>query len=288
MIRMTDTVYVGAATMPVQVDDALSTSSTNPVENRVITQKINEIELYKTPNLTIVGNPTITQGQVSGFAHNKYLQFPFALDLTDATSVSIVMDVTTDADVTTQQNILNSYYGLALAVISGHFVLALSSNGSSWDIANAVTGTFDVQGSTTYFLRLGWTGTDYVLEVSTDGGDTWTTDISVASTVIPNETQVYIGASDNLYGAGTAYPFSGSVNLNKWAITYNGQIFWQGMDDAGLASRANVDLSNLTEVGDDYVHRYATPTQIGGIKSAFDPTTGTWTVTTEDIITQES
>lgn len=283
MIRLTDNVYAGQATMPVSVDDALSTSSTNPVQNKVITQKINEIELYKTPNLTIVGNPTITQGQVSGFAHNKYLQFPFALDLTDATSISIVMNVTTDSDVTTQQNILNSYYGLALAVISGHFVLALSSNGTSWDIANAVTGTFDVEGSTTYFLRLGWTGTDYVLEVSTDGGDTWTTDISVASTTIPHETQVYIGASDNLYGSGTAHPFGGSVNLNSWVITYNGQVFWVGMDDAGIATRANVDLSNLTEVGQNYVHRYATSTQIGGIKQSFDASTNTWTVITEDL-----
>lgn len=283
MIRLTDNVYVGEATIPVQVDDALSTSSTNPVQNKVITQKINEIELYKTPNLTIVGNPTITQGQVSDFAHNKYLQFPFALDLTDATSVSIVMDITTGDDVTTQQNILNSYYGLALAVISGHLVLGISSNGSSWDIANAVAGTFDVETETTYFLRLGWTGTDYVLEVSTDGGDTFTTDISVASTVIPNETQVYIGASNNLYGAGTAYPFGGSVNLNKWAITYNGQIFWEGMDDAGLATRANVDLSNLTEVGQNYVHRYATADKIGGFRQTFDGSTNTLTLITEDL-----
>lgn len=280
---MSDNVYLGQATMPVVVDDTLSTSSTNPVQNQAITNKINEIELYKTPNLTITGNVTINQGQASGFSATKYMQFPFALDLTEATSISIVMDVTTSNDVTTQQNILNSYYGLALAVISGHFVLAISSNGTSWDIANAVTGTFDVEANTTYFLRLGWTGTDYVLEVSTDAGDTWTTDITVTSSVIPHETQVYIGASHNLYGAGTAYPFDGSINLNNWAITYNGQLFWQGMDDAGLATRANVDLSNLTEVGQNYVHRYATSSQIGGIKQTFDGATGTWIVTTEDL-----
>lgn len=283
MIRLTDNVYVGESTMPVPVDDVLSTTSTNPVQNRVITQKINDIELYKTPNLSIIGNVDINQGQASGFSANKYMQFPFALDLTDATSINIVMNVTTGEDVTTQQNILNSYYGLALAIISGHFVLALSSNGSSWDIANSVTGTFSVQTETTYFLRLSWTGTDYVLEVSTDAGDTWTTDISVASTTIPYETQVYIGASHNLYGADTAYPFDGSVNLNNWIITYNGQFFWQGMDDAGLATRANVDLSNLTEVGQNYVHRYATSSQIGGFKQTFDASTNTLTLITEDL-----
>lgn len=282
MIRITDTVYAGLASMPVPVDDTLSTSSTNPVQNKVIAQKIAEIELYKTPNLTITGNVDINQGQASGFSANKYMQFPFALDLTEANDINIVMDVTTGNDVTTQQNILNSYYGLALAVISGHFVLAVSSNGTSWDIANAVAGTFNVQTETTYFLRLSWNGIDYTLEVSTDSGDTWTTDISVASSVIPHETQVYIGASHNLYGAGTAYPFGGSVNLNKWVITYNGQLFWQGMDDAGLSTRANVDLSNLTEVGQNYVHRYATASQIGGFKASFDASTNTLTLITED------
>ena len=283
MIRLTDTVYLGQATMPVAVDDTLSTTSTNPVQNKVITQKINEIELYKTPNLSITGSPTVTQGQVSDFSATDYMQFPFALDLNEATSVNIVMDFTTGADVTTQQNLLNSYYGLALAIISGHFVLSLSSNGSSWDLANGTTGTFDVEANTTYFLRLGWSGTDYTLEVSTDAGDTWTSDISIASTTIPHETQVYIGASANLYGAGTAYPFGGTINLNKWVLTYNGQIFWEGMDDAGLATRANVDLSNLTEEGQDYVHRYATSNKIGGFKQTFDGATNTWTVITEDL-----
>lgn len=283
MLRVTDTVYLGLATMPVAVDEELSTTSTNPVQNKVITEKINEIQLYKTPNLSIVGNPTIVQGQVSDFSANKYLQFPFALDLTDATAVSIDMAITTGTGVTTQQNILNSYYGVALAILNGHFVLAISSNGSSWDIANSVAGTFDVESETAYLLNLSWNGTDYVLKVSTDDGDTWTSDISVTSSTIPHETQVYIGASHNLYGSGTAYPFEGSVNLNKWQIIYNEQLFWQGMDDAGLATRANVDLSNLTEVGQNYVHRYATSNQIGGIKQSFDSATGTWTIITEDL-----
>ena len=280
---MSDNVFIGQATMPVAVDDELSTISTNPVENRVITQKINEIELFKTPNLSIVGNPTITQGQVSDFAHNKYLQFPFALDLTEATSISIIMEFTTGADVTTQQNLLDSYYGLAVAIAGGKFVMSLGSTGSSWDIANGTAGTFTVTANTTYYVRVSWDGSNYVLSVSTDAGDTYTDDITVVSSTVLYETAVYIGGSPNLFGTGTANPFDGSVNLNKWVINYNGQIFWVGMDDAGIATRANVDLSNLTEIGQNYVHRYATANQMGEIKQSFDGATGTWTVTTEDL-----
>lgn len=283
MLRLTDTVYLGQATMPVSVDDALSTTSTNPVQNKVITEKLNEIELFKTPNLSIEGAPTITQGNVSGFSNSNYLQFPFALDLNEATSVYIDMAFTTDADVSTQQNILDSYYGIAVAVSGGKFVLALGSNGSAWNIANGTSGTYTVLPSTSYIVRVSWDGTNYVLSYSTDNGDTWNEDITVVSSTVLYETQVYIGGSPDLFGTGTAKPFAGTINLNKWKIVYNGQDFWEGMDDAGLATRANVDLSNLTEVGQNYVHRYATSNQIGGIKQSFDGTTGTWTVITEDL-----
>ena len=280
---MADRVYLGQATMPVVVDETLSDTSTNPVQNQAITNRINEIELYKTPNLSITGSPTITQGQASNFSDSNYMQFPFALDLTEATSINIITAFTTGSNVTTQENILDSYYGIAFAISGGHFVLALGSNGSSWDIANGVSGTATVEAETTYFVRISWDGTNYVLSYSTDAGDTWTDDITVVSSTVLYETQVYIGGSPDLFGAGTAKPFGGTINLNKWVINYNGQLFWQGMDDAGLATRANVDLSNLTEVGEAYVHRYATENLIGGIKSSFDASTGTWTVITEDL-----
>lgn len=280
---MTDKVYLGEATMPVVVDEQLSDTSTNPVQNQVITKKINEIELYKTPNLTITGSPTITQGQVSGFSASDYMQFPFALDLYEATSISIVMDITTGSNVTTQENILDSYYGIAVAIVDGKFVMSLGSTGSSWDIASGVTGTHTVEAETTYFVRVSWDGTNYVLSYSTDAGDTWTNDITVVSSTVLYQTAVYIGGSPDLFGAGSAKPFSGTINLNKWIIIYNGQQFWQGMDDAGLATRANVDLTNLTEVGEAYVHRYATANEIGGFKQTFDASTGTWTVIIEDL-----
>lgn len=280
---MSDKVYLGQATMPVVVDEELSDTSTNPVQNQAITNRLNEIELYKTPNLSITGSPTITQGQASNFSSSNYMQFPFALDLTEATSINIITAFTTGSNVTTQENVLDSYYGIALAISGGHFVLALGSNGSSWDVANGVSGTATVEAETTYFVCISWDGTNYVLSYSTDAGDTWTDDITVVSSTVLYQTQVYIGGSPDLFGEGTAKPFGGTINLNKWVINYNGQLFWQGMDDAGLATRANVDLSNITDVADAYVHRYATATQIGGIKSSFDASTGTWTVITEDL-----
>lgn len=230
------------ATNTVLVTEAGISSALNAINTQ-----INEIQLAKNPNLSIIGDLTINSGNVSGFSESDYLQFPYIWNFGNY-SWTMEIQFTTDSDVTTQQNILNSYYGISLAIISGHFVLAISSNGTSWDIANSSTGTYTVEGETAYTLKLSWDGSDYKLAYSLDE-ETFTDDITVNSTTVHNATQEYVGASPNLFGAGTAYAFSGTINLNKWSLTVNDLVFWFGMDDVGLSSRANVNLSNLTQAG---------------------------------------
>jgi len=201
------------------------------------------------PNLSIVGSPTFNNGNISDFTNADYMQFPFALDFTNVTTIEMVAEFTTGADVTTQQNIFDSYYGIAYAIMNGKMVLSLSSNGTSWDIGSA-TGTATITANTTYHAKLSWSGSQYTLGISTDGGQTYTTDITIVSSVKPNITTVYVGGSPDLYGVGTAHPFEGVLNLNGWNIIRNGVLFWVGMDDIGLDTRANVDLSNLSGVGE--------------------------------------
>ena len=213
-----------------------------------INQQINEIQLAKNPNLSIVGDITLNSGNASVFSASDYLQFPYVWDFGSYTW-SIKMQFTTSNDVTTQQNILNSYYGIAVAIVSGKFVMSISSNGTSWDIANGSTGTYTVEAETTYTLQLSWDGSDYKLAYSIDE-TTFTDDITITSSTVHNATQEFVGASPNLFGAGTADPFDGTINLNKWNLTVNNLVVWYGMDDAGLASRANVSLNNLDSMGE--------------------------------------
>lgn len=213
-----------------------------------LTEQINEIQLAKNPNLSIIGDITLNSGNASSFSDSDYLQFPYVWNFGNY-SWTMQVQFTTASDVTTQQNIINSYYGVALAIINGNFVLSISSNGTSWNIANGSTGTYTVLGETTYTLKLSWDGSDYKLAYSTDE-ETFTDDITVNSSTVHNAVQEYVGASPNLFGAGTAYPFAGTINLNKWKLTVNDLVVWFGMDDVGLASRANVSLNNLDSVGE--------------------------------------
>lgn len=212
-----------------------------------LSEQIEQIQLAKNPNLSIIGDLTINSGNVSGFSNANYLQFPYVWDFNNY-EWSLKFQFTTSSDVTTQQNIIDSYYGIAVAIQSGHFVVSISSNGSSWDIGTT-TGTYTVEAETTYTLQLSWDGSDYKLAYSLDE-TTFTDDVTITSSVVHNATQEFVGGSPDLFGAGTAHPFDGAINLNKWQLTVNGLIVWYGMDDIGLASRANVSLNNLDSVGE--------------------------------------
>ena len=211
--------------------------------------KVDDLELFKFPNATIIGAPTINNGQISGFSQTSYLQFPFLMDF-QGRHFAINMEFTTAADVTNQQNIFDSDFGLAFAIRSGKFVIAVSSNGTSWNIGEGV-GTHTVLSNTTYRVQLAWDGTAYKLAYSVNGGESYTEDISLASTASPFPKQVYIGVGENY--ASVLNFFKGIINLNYASLYVADSLVWQGMDDVGLASRLATDLSNIDTAGEQRI-----------------------------------
>ena len=226
-----------------------SYTSVEGLTTRVATleERVEDLTNAKFPNVVIIGTPHIEGGQVSNFSNTDYLQFPF-VDISRGLPFDIYFSFTTGSDVTTQQNILDSYFGIALAIQNSKGVMALSSNGTSWDIGN-VTGTNTILPNTTYYVKCSWTGTQYNASLSTND-TTYTPDMVLSSTLTTNKTTIFIGGSPDLFGAGTAHPFKGTINFNKSRVDVQGVTVWEGMADVGLASRANVSLNNLDEVGE--------------------------------------
>lgn len=210
--------------------------------------KVDDLELFKFPNVTIIGAPTINHGQISGFTSADFLKFPFLVDF-HGQPFEINMAFTTGANVTNQENIFDSDYGLAFAIRSGHFVIAISTNGTTWDLGEGV-GTYTVLPNTTYYVRLSWDGSSYKLAYSLDGS-AYTDDITKAGTSQPYPRQIYIGVGENF--ASVVNHFAGTINLNKADLRIAGEVVWLGMDDAGLSTRADVSLSNIDAAGEDKI-----------------------------------
>ena len=229
------------------LDDIRNNISTNTSNISYLDEKVRDIELFKFPNAVIIGEPTISNGQVSGFSANNYMQFPFILDLHN-TPFQIDFAFTTGNNVTTQQNILDSEFGLALAIANGKGLMAISGNGTSWNIGSSV-GTINILPNTTYYARLTWDGMQYKTLISTNGID-YTQDMYLVGTQRPYPRTIFIGGCSGSAIGHTPHPFLGSINMNKSYLSTRGQVIWQGMDDAGLATRADISLSNLDEVGE--------------------------------------
>lgn len=214
-------------------------------EDTSIRNRINEIEVAKFPNLTIIGSPTIQQGQVSNITNSNYLKFPFVVNFQNR-PFSIKFDITTGANVTNQENIFDSDFGLAFAIRSGRFVCAYSINGISWDSEHV--GTHAITSNTSYSVVFSWDGNTYKVEYSLDGGNTFITDMTFTNTLSPYPKQIYVGVGEN--NGIIQNHFSGIINLNKAELIISDKVVWQGMDDVGLATRLAVDLSNIDEAGE--------------------------------------
>lgn len=209
--------------------------------------KVEQIELFKFPNAIIRGTPTIQNGQISDFSTVSYLQFPFLIDFQD-NAFQVDFCFTTSTNVQTQQNIIDSNFGIALAIKDGKGLMAISSNGTGWNIGSAV-GTIAIQPNTTYYARLLWNKLQYKTLLSTDG-QTYTQDMVLTGATRPYPRTAFIGGCNQEETGHTPHPFLGTINMNKAYLYINNQLIWQGMDDAGLSTRADVSLNNLDAEGE--------------------------------------
>lgn len=216
------------------------------------TQRIEELATSKLPNATPVGTPHIVGSYVSNFSDTSYMLFPFT-DISRGYPFDIYFSFTTSDDITTQQNILDSYFGIALAIKDAKGIMSLSSNGTNWDIGTSV-GTNLLSSNTTYYVKYSWTGEQYNASISTNK-ESYVPDMILNSTLSPHKTTIYIGGSPNLFGAGSAHPFKGTINFKDAKVVVQGIDVWDGYADVGFQTRANVSLSNLDEAGE---YRFST------------------------------
>lgn len=207
------------------------------------------------PNVTIFGQPIIQESQISGFTAQNYVQFPFVVDFAGR-YWQLDCSITTGADVAQQHNVFDSNFGLAFAFSGGKFVLAMSSNGTSWNLgANA--GTHTILANTTYYIRISWDGATYKLAYSTNK-ETWVDDIVVASAESLYPRQIVIGKD-----LANLHIFNGSINMSDAHLSISGKIVWEGMDDAGLATRMAIDLSNIDAEGKQKLNEVAMAGAVG-------------------------
>lgn len=207
---------------------------------------VEDLQLFKFPNATIFGTPTIQSGQISNFSNTNYLQFPFVVDFKNR-PFNIYFSFTTPSDMSGQQNILDSDKGLAFAIREGKVVCVASEDGINWTTGELISNE-TLEPNTTYYFRVYCSSFEGQFIFGYLGGlstDAYTINKSVRMNQTPYPKTILIGRS---YVNNGNY-FHGSINLNDASLIISDKVVWTGMDDAGLATRAAVDLSNIDDEG---------------------------------------
>jgi hypothetical protein len=203
--------------------------------SRYILDASNQTKTYygNSINGTINGTLTITRAytpRISGFSNKNFLTVPTAF-LPESSAWEIVWKVKTGSSVATQQYLFGSSTGFFNTVggelmASGKFGVGISTNGTSWDVG-WMGGATVVTANTWYWLKISFTGTEYKVELSTDG-ENWNLENSITSS-----TPIYQNASTSIIYLGTMGDkrkvWGGSLDLQDSYIEVDGQEIWRGV-----------------------------------------------------------
>lgn len=206
-----------------------------------VDKRIDETLIPKSVNAIIIGEPTITNGQVSGFTQTSYLTLPFLFDVGDR-GFEFTYCFRTGEDITTPQNHFGSRYSIASYISGGKLTIRVSSNGTDWDILSLET-VLEIVKNSIYYIKIIFNKLNYVIKASTDGVN-YNEIARVVNTKPPFAGDITIGIGNNQNN-----PFKGILYMNAWELKFNNSVYWEGMDDAGLSTRADISLSNLDAEG---------------------------------------
>ena len=194
----------------------------------------------KYSNVTKVGSIADSDSVLSGFSASNYAKLPTIFNPTSNTW-EMVIKVKTGSDLGTSSWITGGTVtsGLDWQVPTIGYegthkpTMYLSSNGSSWDIAQNIQGTTDLQTNTDYWYKLEFTGSAYNLYLSTDG-TTYGLEATVTSSTSIYNASSLMGLGCNFYSSANTTYWRGSIDLNESYINIDGFRWWTGRMASGF------------------------------------------------------
>lgn len=182
---------------------------------------------------SVVGNPTIVDGIVSGFSNSDYLQLNQIVGANDARTFEISTKFTTPSTFTRGGSIVGistfHNYGIRISSYTGTSAALAGQVYSNSTYSTVTSGTSSLQPNTTYYCRflVDFENGTLNLQLSTDGTN-WASYTGTCPSGYYNASQINwrigTGVSNNAdYGYSAC-----TIDLNETYIKVNGKLwFWQ-------------------------------------------------------------
>ena len=121
-----------------------------------------------------------------------------------------------------------SYYCPQVVITSaGKIEFCISTDGSSW--AYDVTGDYVLSANTTYYIKLEFTGTDYICTLYDESK-------TVLETLTRTDSTKTVSNANIRWGYVPSNSFNGSIDFGETYININGAIFWKPFQDIKIGS----------------------------------------------------
>lgn len=235
-----------------------SNSKNYTIEDGKLTWANPNLYLSGPVNYTIVGSPTIVDNVASGFSLSSYIKtdqiFTGPINQIDICIAVKFKSTTSDNQGLAGPlgNVEGQGFYIQVGASNGRLRWCLSSNGSSWDIVNAVWTDYYLNESSNYKIRLTFDGSIYKLLVSADGADFVLVDSKNSTDkIFANNQPISFG-----YRQYYTQFWRGSIDLNNTYIKVNDQLWFYGKNytSTNIAPvPANFSYNNIVTPSIGYV-----------------------------------
>lgn len=180
------------------------------------------------PNFTPRGSIKLFGNTVSNFSNDSYLALPQTFNPGNKPWEMVFKVNTGLLNSSTNCWIVGNnphpYSSVVFGFTSGSYksCVYLSSYGSGWDMAVGVSGSYTYELHKNYWIKMEFTGTQYILSYSKDGVEYIQDIIINQTTPIKSGNPLLIGSHEN----NSSY-FSGTVDLSETYIKIDGEIWWK-------------------------------------------------------------
>ena len=180
-------------------------------------------------NVTVVGNPTINGTVVSGFSKTNYVRTPEPLPTINYLNrFAVQLSVVFTNPSTITEIISGDETTFLLRANNNKLCLFASSNGTSWDIADQVYGTYTLQAGVKYFITVQLENGVVSVLIRAEGEPASTRDISITFTTKKLDLSgkyIYFGWFNRTYFPGL------TVDLKDCYYQIRDTTKWRAYDD---------------------------------------------------------